>query len=65
MAAGDDEAPSALEHPILMVAEATTGARLAMGKGNSGHNQKPPVLPSGAPVLYSAPVSVNHTGLLA
>ena len=54
-----------LEHPILMVAEATTGARLAMGKGNSGHNQKPPVLPSGAPVLYSAPVSVNHTGLLA
>ena len=53
-----------LEHPILMVAQATTGARLAMGKGNSGHNQQPPVLPSAAPVLYSAPVSVNRTGII-
>ena len=49
-----------LEHPILMVAQATTGARIAMGKGNSGHNQDPPELPSRAPVLYSAQVCQLH-----
>jgi hypothetical protein len=35
------------------VTRGTTGALLAMGKGNSGHNADPPEPPSAAPVLYS------------
>ena len=44
----------ALVHPILQVVRSSTGALLAMGKGNSGHNQDPPEAPSPAPVLFSA-----------
>ena len=44
----------ALEYPILQVARNGAGAMLAMGKGNSGHNQDPPEAPSPAPVLFSA-----------
>lgn len=43
-----------LQYPILQVARSGgSGAMLAMGKGNSGHNQDPPELPSPAPVLFS------------
>ena len=41
-----------LEYPILQVARNASGAMLAMGKGNSGHNQEPPETPSPAPVLF-------------
>ena len=47
---GSGSEPPALVHPILMVTRSTTGALLAMGKGNSGHNLVPPELPSAAPV---------------
>lgn len=43
----------ALEHPILMAVRGADGAVLAMGMGNSGHNQVPPEPPSAAPVLFS------------
>lgn len=52
---GHAGAHPALEHPILMVSRSkTTGALLAMGMGNSGHNLTPPELPSAAPVLHQA-----------
>ena len=51
---GREGAHPALVHPILMVTRSTSGALLAMGKGNSGHNLDPPELPSAAPVLYSS-----------
>jgi hypothetical protein len=40
-APGREEAHPSLRYPILQVARNSAGAMVAMGKGNSGHNQKP------------------------
>ena len=51
---GREGSHPALEYPILQLARnGGSGPMLAMGKGNSGHNQDPPVAPSPAPVLFS------------